>query len=61
MARKIHNPIEKNDQMSVIGEAYIEARLYEDAQKVLTGVTVDENPKTCFLLGKLQKEDTNFQ
>merc|ERR1711935_55910 len=51
MARKIHNPIEKNDQMSVIGEAYIEARLYEDAQKVLTGVTVDENPKTCFLLG----------
>ena len=53
MARKIHNPEEKNDQMSVIGEAYIEARLYEDAQKVLQGVKVDENPKTCYLLGKL--------
>ena len=52
MARKIHNPEEKNDQMSVIGEAYIEARLYEDAQKVLQGVKVDENPKTCYLLGK---------
>jgi len=35
MANKIHNPNEKNEHMAMIGEAFIEARCYEEAQRTL--------------------------
>ena len=35
MAKKIHNPNEKNEHMAMIGEAFIENRCYEEAQRTL--------------------------
>ena len=35
MANKIHNPNEKNEHMAMIGEAFIENRCYEEAQRTL--------------------------
>lgn len=51
MANKIHNPNEKNEHMAMIGEAFIEARCYEEAQRTLAGVKLEDSPKTCFLVG----------
>ena len=51
MAEKIHNPTEKNEHMAMIGEALIEARLYEEAEKTLSTVKQSDSPKTFYLMG----------
>ena len=45
MANKIHNPNEKNEHMAMIGEAFIEARCYEEAQRTLG--KCDRTKVTC--------------
>ena len=50
MTEKIDSPSEKKEHQAMIGEAFIEAELYEDALPTLLSAQNEHNPKSRFLL-----------
>ena len=50
MTERIDNEAEKREHRAMIGEALIEAQLYDDALPTLLGAQSDHNPKTHYLI-----------
>ena len=60
MTERINNEAEKREHRALIGEALIEAQLYDEALPTLLGAQSDNTPKTHYLIDAVFYKGPNF-